>query len=474
MQFEHYEHKDLDEHRHHGRLSTHCAHHATHHIGPIFPLPMHISILTSIRPSSEYFSSTDPKGELDLYNEGLAAFGVYLLSAGIRHMDGIEEAYCDVVINAVHVAYRNLLQSSIIDAISHSKAPGKKDTLGLDAIPEIDIFNRTGDFDRLSMLIAEERGKEQKTTDASLPAHHTADQTFFLADPTDRSRPLQIFLEKFLNEHTDPNATVEQAFREDNAQANWESQFESPIAITGAHCALTCIRYRLPICSALVNFMTSQIVVACEKGIFTCQLPDPNEEDHVDLKSVQKYGSRIYFPPTQTWNEKQFVTYNAKSEYEDNLKGVKLASIFEAAVNLQYGTPGGPSRVLYLSDLQNQDERVGYILSNGEKIGEWIHWLTIARYGRNELDYSQPALNVYEIDNEDSLMKNKFFMAPSEVYSILRDLDKEKNLVEFDVERFRTLHNPSLYRSTLLIVPKNNRAINQKARQSDYRRIVFP
>ena len=64
---------------------------------------------------------------------------------------------------------------------------------------------------------------------------------------------------------------------------------------------------------------------------------------------------------------------------------------------LHYAKPGGPSRILYLSNIQPKSHRLGFILANGEKISEWIHWLAFARFAKSHKDESLPALTVFEV-----------------------------------------------------------------------------
>ena len=55
---------------------------------------------------------------------------------------------------------------------------------------------------------------------------------------------------------------------------------------------------------------------------------------------------------------------------------------------------------------------IGFILANGEKIGEWINWLTFCKYNNELVAYS-----IYS--GTDFSKKDDILTAPSPIYSIL-------------------------------------------------------
>lgn len=68
-------------------------------------------------------------------------------------MQGIERAYCDVCINALIGAWRELMEATGSETLRKVRY-GKGDTLGLDAITEITIKGRLEQFDSHAMLMS--------------------------------------------------------------------------------------------------------------------------------------------------------------------------------------------------------------------------------------------------------------------------------------------------------------------------------
>jgi len=137
--------------------------------------------------------------------------------------------------------------------------------------------------------------------------------------------------------------------------------------------------------------------------------------------------------------------------------------------SLRYGI--GPLRILYLSVCSIPDQAVGFIVANGEKIGEWIHWLPFVRFARRQDDSGSKALRIFEVAQEQSLMRDGYLMMPSPAYSIFRDIGAGKVII--DVERLRHLDNPSKYRATFLVTPSTNRYAIGQAQQYGYRELEF-
>jgi hypothetical protein len=148
--------------------------------------------------------------------------------------------------------------------------------------------------------------------------------------------------------------------------------------------------------------------------------------------------------------------------------------ITDTALNqhLHYNLPGGPSRVLYLSTLQPRHEPIGVVVANGEKIGEWIHWLTFMRFVRRSDDQSAPALRIFEVSQNQSLMIDGYLMMPSQDYSVFANLDGRRQMY-MSAERLQNLINPSKYRATLICIPANNKWALSQIEQYGYREIIF-
>lgn len=385
-------------------------------------------------------------------------------------MQGIERGYLNAAIRAVLSANTNLLEASVEEALSHAQLYGKADTLGLDAWPEITIMDSLALFDANAIVITEERS-------AVIPKYSNGEdprnvRTFFISDPTDRSRQLS----EFLATATDKKVTVAQMVRSNEAHALWEDRFGAPVSITGAFSAITCVRGAVPIFSVKVNYLTQTLFVACSAGIFEFQLPSHTEPAYVKIKieDVRTDGKRVLFADHRDVTgegNKRFVTFLGKSGYAENFQSSRLIREEDKERLLAYGNPGGPSRVLYLTELQSKHEPVGFILANGEKVGEWVHWIPYVTHGRVTGDNSEPALLMFEIHQDCPQTKDGVLMATPPSYSVFREMPDGKMVL--DVAHFSKFDNPSRLRSTLLVCLSGNRSMTPIMRQYGYRQIVF-
>ena len=137
--------------------------------------------------------------------------------------------------------------------------------------------------------------------------------------------------------------------------------------------------------------------------------------------------------------------------------------------------PGGPLRVLYLTDVQPSEHPVGFILANGEKITEWIHWLPFLRFGLCEDTNSrgQQAAMLYEIYQKRPWVKDGVLMSTSPMYSIFCESNSDPNHMLINTKRLFEHKNPSLVRSTLLMTTPSNLWALTVAQQKIYREIIF-
>jgi hypothetical protein len=146
------------------------------------------------------------------------------------------------------------------------------------------------------------------------------------------------------------------------------------------------------------------------------------------------------------------------------------------AVHLHYHKPGGPSRILYLSSLNRTEacgEGVGFILSNGEKIGEWVHWFPFVRFGQVIGEEHRDALRAYELSYERPWTREGMPLATSPEFSILQCVNDDPDKVIIDIDRLERMRRPSTCRATLLIVTVDNSTIANIADVRGFRRIRF-
>jgi len=387
-------------------------------------------------------------------------------------MLGIEKAYGNAAIQALLHANRNLMEATVEDAVRVSPRYGKPDTLGLDAIPEISITTQVKKYDQHSILITEE-ASEWPGFYTSVPADPRSFRTFFISDPTDRSADFADFLDGV----KDKSKRVLDAVKEPDAVKRWESKCSSPASITGPYSAITCIRRGVPVLTALVNYLTQEMFLACSAGVFRTHVnyeKKPLESLTIDFISSE--GERIEFglPIGQYRGLKRFVTFlgaKGKSGYLENFRDSHLLGDAEFKKSILYRRPGGPSRILYLSTILSSSQGIGFVLANGEKIGEWIHWLPFIRFARSSKDSGDPILNIYEIWHPRPHTKEGILMSTSPNYSIFRQVASGHMVI--DVSIFQRFGNPSKIRSTLLVCLNSNDWAQQVVQRYGYRKIVL-
>ena len=385
-------------------------------------------------------------------------------------MFGIETSYCNAMIDALVEANHALMEMTVDEAVEISYVRYKGDTLGIDQIPENTIAGVLTEFDQFAVLITEERGEE-----ANPLAHESAlsvrgPKTFFVCDPCDRSNQFQEYLKKG-RKH---KIRVADVLRKSTAKRNWESSYKTPSAITGPNAAITCVRRGLPICSVLLNYLTQEITVACSAGIYHTAIEGCLPAvSRLTLENIKKHGERMVFPNVVRERNRHFTTFVGKPErgYPQNLAMTKLAREDDLARHLYYDQPGGPTRILYLSCQQPQSDALGFIVANGEKIGEWIHWLTFIRFANRNDDRGAKALRLFEITQEESTLRDRYLMTPTEPYSAFKEMPNGQVVV--NVDRLGEFDNPSKYRATLLVTSAINDWAIRRAHQYGYRELVF-
>lgn len=383
-------------------------------------------------------------------------------------MQGIERAYCNECIQAVISAWKVLMETTAAEALKKVRY-GKGDTLGLDAIPEISISERLRRFDDHAILVTEELddvAQKRWPTDAS----SVKQPLMFFSDPTDRSRQLKKFIEEISMAKS--FVTIGSLISEIHPETVWEKLFESPAAITGSTTSITCIRKGEMIFSVVLNYITRTLFVATPIGIFQLRLPPFSEDlvDSIDLPFVIANGHPLFFLSSKDTcrtpeDAKRFVTFLGKEGYRENFED-SMIFVDKPDAFLHHTEPGGPSRVLYLSELQKGYGPVGFILANGEKIGEWIHWLAFVKFAKNT-DGGR-MLKIFEISIDRPWTKEGILMSTSPAYSIF---SREGEKGYLDLSRLKNFEHPSRFRSMLVVTPYDNERIICVMRQHEYREI---
>ena len=386
-------------------------------------------------------------------------------------MHGIEHDYCNACVKAVIAAYRSVMEVPAQLALNKTDY-GKGDTLGLDAIPEIIISESIKDYDANAILITEEitEADRKRWPNVSDPV---LQPLMLFSDPTDRSKFLKKFFEKISK--NDPTAKIGKLMAKTDCVKVWESMFEkseSPATITGATIAITCVRKGAIIFSVILNYITETIFVASPIGVFHMKLPKPfgSKIKIIDLDHVLKNGKILSFPSAKETCKSSddfmnYVTFLGKKGYEENFAN-SMIFVDNPREFLHHTEPGGPARILYLSELQKDNKPIGFIMANGEKIGEWIHWLAFVKFATKKK--GGPALRVFEIAVKRPMTKAGILMSTTTPYSIFREKGSSTFL---DISRLRNFDQPNKFRSMLVITPFDNASIVHIMMQHAYREI---
>jgi len=381
-------------------------------------------------------------------------------------MQGVEILHCNAAIEAILKATYALWNSTVDEALRPILRYGKSDTLGMDAMPEITIVETLQNYDRFCVVITEETGDREKIH-FYISEDPRRFRTVFISDPTDRSSQLK----KAMENVEDKSKTVSAAIFNPGFLQKWEQDFGKPACITGGSSAITCVRRGIPIFSVIVNYITRQLFLACSAGCYVLDLPE--NQAKVDLDSVLAGGRKIFFCNVDSLDDqKRFITFMGKSGYKENFIDSRFMNEDEMDKNLYYDMPGGPPRMLYLSTLQSPEHPIGFVLSNGEKITEWIHWLPYVRFARKECDQGEPALRLFEVYQDRPWTKEGILMSTPPSYSIFMPLGGEGRMV-IDVSQFSRFCNPSFIRSTLILALSDNIWATRAVNQYGYRPIVF-
>lgn len=381
---------------------------------------------------------------------------------------GIEKSYTDSMIRALRNAQRALFDTWVRDAIGESHVLHKGDTLGLDQRPENAITSALQKYDPYCIIITEERGAVNPFA-VDGPTTVQGARTFFGCDPFDRSNQAKEFLTKFGK----PEEKIIDVVRREGSIARWEELYSGPVSITSSTSAITCVRRGLPIAAAILNHFAQELTVSCAAATYHVKLPD-DLDTPVTLDYVQEHAQSLHFPQPEYHTDQKIVTFMGKPARGYPVNFANCCLVHDAALDqyLHYKFPGGPSRVLYLSNLQPPANPVGLVVANGEKIGEWLHWLPFMRFARRLDDQSAPALRLFEVSQNQSLMIDGYLMMPSCDYSVFVNYSTTKRMF-ISAEKLQSSTNPSKYRATLILIPANNKWALDQIQQYGYREIVF-
>jgi len=332
---------------------------------------------------------------------------------------------------------KTIKETPLETLIEKPKSCKKEDALYLDVIPE-NMLKRLliKKYDNNVVLITEESGE------FNFELINKAEIVIF-ADPTDRSKFLKEFIEQYIKKNKNfSKKTFYELINEEkeDIKNQWEALVDEPAQTSGACCSFTVIKRCRILFNIILNYITGDIIIACEDAIAYKNVNEIKEDDRswTDFRT----WTDIKFLANKDSNEnKFFVTYLGKQYrkfYED-------ANVIPSVYQPLYSEPGGPMRILYLSNLA--DKKVDFILSNGEKIGEWLGWLAFCKYSKDLIAYS-----IYP-DTKTFYARDDLLMTPSPPYSIL---EGENENFSLNLEKLKYISNPSRYREMIIVLHKNN------------------
>ncbi len=390
-------------------------------------------------------------------------------------MYGIVAAYCNACVIALLKAYCNVMRLTAREALNYTKY-GKGDTRGIDSTAEIIIQKAIKHFDPHAIVVTEETDsitiqKWPSSSDRNLQP------IIFIIDPIDRSKFFAALLET-VPEEKRSNVKVSEMMNNSNLVDCWENDIGGiPASITGATSAITCIARGKALFSVIVNYITGEIMLACELGLYQMPIPADIMTRSLSffLNRIVAYNHSISFSPLRGVcgdEDLRFVTYvgpqgntgHTKRGYEENLINSRIL-YGDPLSFVHYREPGGPSRILYLSDKHSNHSKIGFILGNGEKIGEWAPWLPFVKFAKNR---NMDVLKIYEIYPERPLTKEGILMATPPPYSIFQ---VEADEPYIDISRLKHMR-PSHFRSMIVVAPANNDRIICIMEQNNYRDVT--
>jgi hypothetical protein len=248
---------------------------------------------------------------------------------------------------------------------------------------------------------------------------------------------------------------------------------EKPAVITGSTTSITCVRKGKVVFSVILNYIEGAICVASDNGVHWLKLKDYTdlENEKITFSDIIRNGKPLIFPGVSEYGYtpdecKRFVTFLGKSGYRENFTD-SMVFVENPDKFLHHRTPPGPPRVLYLSELQHGHGPVGFVLSNGEKIGEWIHWLAFVKNAKN--GNGNQALKAFEISLARPWTKYGVLMSTSPEYSLFCE---ESDNMYIDISRLRAYKRPSQFRSMLVVLPSDNERIIHVMLELQYREVT--
>ena len=339
------------------------------------------------------------------------------------------------------------IEAAPAERLVQSAPQYKADSLCLDTIPEAVLHAKLIDeYDGQIVLVSEERG-------AYNCDHLAGGRVVVFADPTDRSEPLAEFLRDRIAAATDsPSVTFGEILARADARDTWERRANCPAALSGACCSLAVVKDQAVAFSMLLNYITRQIVVACDRGVRIADTAALRTD--VDGCGFDEAAAPVTF--TAVAAGRTCVTYLDAESYRDH---AGQTGLLDGALASVADNPGGPARVLYLSDLNPAAPAM--VMANGEKIGEWIGWLAVVR--------ASGRLTAYAVSPDAVAAREGILVAPSPPYSVL---ELREGQLRVNIEKLKWLPNPSRYREMIVVTHRDNTALQAEIESHNGRKLL--
>lgn len=357
-------------------------------------------------------------------------------------MQGIVEAYIQSVMDALSTVRREVLSTTAAHALA--PAAGKPDTLGLDSMSEKIIINKLKEFDHRSIVVTEESDPGDILAAEPGP--------IFFADPWDRSKKTAEAVKKIAADRNLAEVTLGELVMDPQFPMGLlEAPFGSITMVSRqSQSGPGEFRNARVVFNVLLDYVSGNVYVATTGlakwgNIESCNSPGKLRSNGYQLCFARRNGYKC-------------VTFLGRSDqlrFADGREDLSLyGQVFRSLEfdlkrdPIEPAAPGGPARVLYLADL-GQQEQPTFVLSNGEKVTEWIGWLAFALAG---------GLSVYELhsqqfssDGRPELFhaRDAILMAPPPNYSLFR-VDHNGGLA-LDLAMLSGLNHPSRYRGAIAV-----------------------